>query len=224
MPICYWCGKEVEEGQGAREHIVPFTLLQDVIGDTSDLIVPKENAHSSCNQMLGNTYEHDFCQIIFHHSFGDSKAQKHNHSKIRNLEERLRYAANQFTKMRQSAGRTEITLTENDKKAFEECIKKILKGLYFKKFGQYLDLKDEYSVRIVWNTINVEHDPTAAEQTKMFLELLNDEPLQGNEVFKFRFKKTEDGSSYVWEFVFYDRFPVYMFLIHRDDRAGFKSF
>jgi hypothetical protein len=218
MPVCYWCGEEVREGQGAREHIVPATLLQDVSGDISDFVIPKENAHQSCNQMLGRSYEHDFCQLIFHYSFGDPKAQKHNDSKIRNLQRMLNYAANQFARMQQKGNHTQITLSDNDKKSFEESIKKILKGLYFKKFNQYLDLEDEYSIRIIWNTLNIEHDRSAKEQVKQFLALLNDEPFQGNEVFKFRFKKTQDASSYIWEFVFYDRFPVYVFLIHKNDK------
>ena len=58
MAICYWCGKEVEEGKGAREHIVPHTLLQDVTGDISEFIISAENSHEVCNKMLADTYEH----------------------------------------------------------------------------------------------------------------------------------------------------------------------
>ncbi len=52
MATCYWCGKEVLEGEGAREHIVPKTLLQDVSDDVSDFILPAENAHEACNRAL----------------------------------------------------------------------------------------------------------------------------------------------------------------------------
>lgn len=223
MANCYWCGKEVLNGEGAREHVVPHTLLQDITDGVGDLVIPAENAHKSCNKMLADTYEHDFCQIIFHYSIGDPKAQKHSDSKKRNLERRLTYAANQSKKMRLNGGRTEIELTASDKKAFEECIKKIVKGLFFKEYDQYLNLEDEWSLRIVWNTFNLEHDSVAQGQVKAFLELLGNEPFQGNDVFKFRFKKVDDGASSVWEFLFYNRFPVYLFLIHKDERAGFRG-
>ncbi|HVY72694.1 MAG TPA: hypothetical protein VG984_01420 [Candidatus Paceibacterota bacterium] len=223
MSVCYWCGREVEEGKGAREHIVPHALLQDTTENVSGLVIPAENAHEVCNRMLADTYEHDFCQIIFHYSAGDPKAQKHSDSKKRNLERRLTYAANQFKKMRLKDGRTEIELSASDKNAFEECVKKIIKGLYFKQASQYLDLDKEWSIRIVWNTFNLEHDVTAQAQTKAFLELLGGDPLKGNDVFKFRFKKVDDGVSSIWEFLFYDRFPVYAFLIHETEKSGFKS-
>lgn len=223
MAICYWCGKEVLNGEGAREHIIPRTLLQDVADDVGDLVIPAENAHRACNKTLADTYEHDFCQIIFHYSIGDPKAQKHSDSKKRNLERQLTYAENQFKKMRLNGGRTEIELTISDKKAFEECIKKIIKGLYFKEKGRYLDLQDEWSLRTVWNTFNIEHDSTAWTQAKAFLELLGAESFKGNDVFKFRSKKVNDGASSVWEFLFYDRFPVYLLLIHKDEKAGFNG-
>lgn len=223
MSICYWCGKEVEEGKGAREHIVPRTLLQDVTGDISEFVIPPENSHEACNKMLADTYEHDFCQTIFHYSLSDQNAKKHSESKVRNLKRKLVYAKNQFSKMRTDGNRTEIQLSASDKKTFEECIKKIMKGLYFKQVGQYLDLEGEYSIRIVWNTFNIEHDAIAQEQVKKFLELLGDQNFRGNDVFKFRFKKVEDGHSSLWEFLFYNRFPVYLFLVHKDERSGFRS-
>jgi len=223
MAICYWCGKEVQEGGGAREHIVPRTLMQDVTGDISGFIIPSENSHEVCNKMLAGTYEHDFCQIIFHYSADDPKAKKHSDSKKRNLESKLTYATNQFKKMRLNGDRTEIALSASDKKAFEECVKKIIKGLYFKQGGQYLDLEDEYSVWIVWNTFNLEHDPIAQGQVKKFLELLGEGNFQGNDVFKFRSKRVEDSSSYIWEFLFYERFPVYLFLIHKNDRHALPN-
>jgi hypothetical protein len=114
-------------------------------------------------------------------------------------------------------------LTASDKKAFEECIKKIIKGLYFKENGQYLDLEREWTAKVVWNTFNLEHDATAQNQVKLFLEMLGSDPFQGNDVFKFRFKKVENGQSSVWEFLFYDRFPVYAFLIHKDEKQGFRG-
>lgn len=223
MAICYWCGKEVLEGEGAREHIVSKTLLQDVTSDISDFVVPAENAHEVCNRMLANTYEHDFCQIIFHYSIDDQKAQLHNGSKKRNLERRLNYAANQFKKMRLNGNYTEIMLFDSDKKSFEECVKKIIKGLYFKDKKQYLDLEKEWFLRIIWNTINFESDATAQAQAEAFLELLGGDPYRGNDVFKFRFKGVESGLSSVWEFVFYDRFPVYAFLVHKSEKDGFRS-
>jgi hypothetical protein len=223
MAICYWCGQEVANGEGAREHIVPHTLLQDTADDISDFVLPVENAHETCNQMLAKKYEHDFCQTIFHYSANDPRAQKHVASKLRNLQRKLKYAANQFKKMRLNGNRTEIALSATDKEAFEQCIRKIIKGLSFKNSGQYLDLDDEWSVRIIWNTFNLEHDATAQEQVKSFLELFGNEPFNGNDVFKYRFRKVEDGLSSIWEFLFYDRFPVYAFLVHKNEKSGFKN-
>lgn len=223
MSICYWCGKEVLDGEGMREHIVPKTLLQDVSDDVSDFILPAVNAHKVCNKTLGDNYEHDFCQIIFHYSADDPRAAKHIASKVRNLERCKRYAWNQFRKMRTDGYRTEIQLSTSDKKAFEECVKKIVKGLYFKQVGRYLDLEGEYSARIVWNTFNVEHDVVTREQVKKFLGLLGSQNFLGNDVFKFRFKKIENGNSSLWEFLFYNRFPIYLFLIHKDESSGFRS-
>lgn len=206
------------DGGGAREHIVPHTLLQDTTDDVSEFVLPAENAHKVCNQMLAKDYEHDFCQIVFHYSMGNPRAQKHSDSKRRNLERRLTYAANQFKQMRLNGNRTEIALSASDKKAFEECVKKIVKGLYFKDTNQYLDLEKEWSARIIWNTLNVEHDSTAQTQAKVFLEMLGGDPFKGNDVFKFRFKKVEDGLTSIWEFLFYDRFPVYVFLVHHSEK------
>src|ERR1035437_11121342 len=135
MAICYWCGKEVLEGEGAREHIVPKTLLQDVEDDISNFIISAENAHEICNKALGDNFEHNFCQIIFHYSAGDPRAAKHTTSKIRNLKRRIRYAWNQFGKMRNVGNGVMIGLDATDKKSFEMITKKILKGFYFKREG-----------------------------------------------------------------------------------------
>ena len=140
MGICYYCGKIVSNGEGSREHIILKVLLKDVDGDWSDFIIPKENAHQKCNKFLADNYEHDFCQIIFYYSFGDKKAIKHNESKKRNLKERINYAKNQFKKMKMADNRTEIQISQQEKIAFEECIKKIIKGLFLKNRGKYLDL------------------------------------------------------------------------------------
>lgn len=218
MALCYWCGVDVADGDGAREHIIPRTLLQDVSGDTSEFIIPAENSHEKCNHDLAHKYEHDFCQIIFHYSYDDPKARKHCESKIRNLERRMVYASHQFKKMRKRENCTEIELSAVDKRAFEECIKKIIKGLFFKKIGRYLDLDNEYSFGIVWGTLNREYDNDALEQAKKFSELLGDEAFRGNNVFKFRFKQIVDGQSFLWELVFYDRFPAYAVLFYKDEK------
>lgn len=212
------------QGAGAREHIVPHTLLQDTNDDISEFVLPAENAHKACNQMLAKRYEHDFCQTIFHYSVSDPRAKKHTASKWRNLQRKLIYAANQFKKMRINGNRTEIALSATDKEAFEQCVRKIIKGLSFKQTGQYLDLNDEWSVRIIWSTLNMEHDQSAQAVVKDFLALFGTDPLLGNDMFKYRVKKVEDGLSSIWEFLFYERFPVYVFLVHKSERAGFKSF
>lgn len=223
MAICYWCGKKVIERKGAKEHIVPHTILRDTTDDISEFVLPAENVHETCNQMLAKKYEHDFCQIIFHYSASDSIAKKHTASKLRNLKRKLTYTANQFEKMRLNGDRVEIMLSATEKEAFEQCIQKIIKGLSFKQTGQFLDLGDEWFVRIIWSTLNVEHDPSAQTKVKEFLALLGSDPLIGNKVFKYRVKKVEDGLSSIWEFLFYERFPVYVFLVHKSERAGFKS-
>ncbi len=224
MAICYWCGKEVLENEGAREHIIPKTLLRDVSGDTSEFILPAENAHTACNKVLGDNYEHDFCQIIFHYSAGDPRAAKHTASKIRNLKYRIRYAWNQFRKMRKTGNGVMIGLDTKDKESFETIIKKILKGLYFKREGKFLDTDDEYVVKIVWSTLNLEKDEASANQTKLFLEMLNNIPFSGNSVFEYRFAKaTGSVDTSLWELLFYHRFPIYLFLIHKSDKSGFKN-
>ena len=224
MRICYWCGNEVLASDGAKEHIVPKALLKDVASDVdiSEFIIPAENVHKICNQTLGNKYEHDFCQILFHYSLGDQKAHKHNESKVRNLKRNLIYAKNQFNRMRRTEAVTVISLTSSEKKAFEECIKKILKGIYFKVFDQYLDLGEEFFLKINLNTFNIEHDSVAREQVKEIASLFGQKGFKGNEVFKYRLNKVENRPSSVWEFLFYDRFPVYMFLIHKSDKEGFN--
>ncbi len=224
MATCYWCGKEVLDDEGAREHIVPKTLLQDFSGDISEFVLPAENAHKVCNKSLGDNYEHDFCQIIFHYSAGDARAAKHTASKIRNLKRRLRYAWNQFGKMRKVGDGVMIGLDATDKKSFEMIIKKILKGLYFKREGKYLDTDNEYVVKIVWSTFNLERVEAAANQTKIFLTMLNSLPFSGNSVFEYRFAKaTGSVDTSLWEFLFYHRFPVYLFLVHKNDKNGFKN-
>lgn len=224
MAICYWCGKEVVGGEGAREHIIPETLLQDDSSDHSEFILPAENAHKVCNKALGDNYEHDFCQIIFHYSAGDPRAAKHTASKVRNLKRRIRYAWNQFRKMRNVGDGVIIRLDAKDKKAFETIIKKILKGIYFKREGKYLDTDDEYTVKIVWSTLNLEKNGASANQVKAFLEMLNSLRFSGNSVFEYRFAKaTGSVDTSLWEFLFYHRFPVYLFLVHKNDKDGFKD-
>ena len=224
MAICYWCGREVSEGEGAREHIVPKTLLQDFSGDISEFVLPAENAHKACNKLLGDDYEHDFCQIIFHYSAGDPRAAKHTASKIRNLKRRIRYAWNQFGKMRKVGDGVMIGLDAKDKKSFETIIKKILKGIYLKRGGKYLDTDDEYTVKIVWSTLNLEKDGASANQVKAFLGMLNSLPFSGNSVFEYRSAKAADSvDTSLWEFLFYHRFPVYLFLVHKNDQSDFKN-
>ncbi len=43
-----------------------------------------------------------------------------------------------------------IDLDAKEKESFEMIIKKILKGLYFKREGKFLDTDNEYTVKIVW--------------------------------------------------------------------------
>jgi hypothetical protein len=224
MAICYWCGKEVLDGEGAREHVIPRTLLQDVSDDVSAFILPAENAHATCNKALGDNYEHDFCQIIFHYSVDDPRAAKHVTSKIRNLKRRIHYAWNQFGKMRKVSNGVIIGLDAKDKESFETVIKKILKGLYFKREGKFLDADDRYAIKIVWNTLNLEKDRFSANQAKLFLETLNNIPFSGNSVFEYRFAKAVDSvDTSLWELLFYHRFPVYLFLIHEKDKSSFNN-
>lgn len=211
-------------GEGAREHIVPRTLLQDVHGDISEFILPAENAHAICNKALGDNHEHDFCQIIFHYSAGDPRAAEHTASKIKNLKYHIRYAWNQFRKMRKVSNGVMIDLDTKEKESFETIIKKILKGLYFKREGKFLDTDDEYIVKTVWSTLNLEKDRASADQTKLFLEMLNGIPYSGNSVFEYRFAKaTGSVNTSLWELLFYHRFPVYLLLVHKNDKSGFKN-
>jgi hypothetical protein len=55
----------------------------------------------------------------------------------------------------------------------------------------------------------------------MFLQLLGGDAFQGNDVFKYRLKKVDDGLSSVWEFLFYDRFPGYVFFDSREREEWF---
>jgi len=220
--ICYWCGLEVKKGEGGREHIIPITILQDSENDISDFILPKENAHKECNKMLADNYEHDFGQIIFHYSHGDPRAKKHVESKIRNLKRKPKYVRNQFAKMRKSGNHVEIELSKKERESFEKVIEKIIKGLYLKRFGQFLDLKKEYRLKINDQTMNLEKVPAQRLNTSSFLKLINSVQSNGDDIFKYRVRKTEDGNSYLWELVFYNRFPIYMFLIHRGDEWAFN--
>ena len=126
MGICYYCGEIVLTGKGAREHIVPKTLLKDVDGNWADFIISKENAHQKCNKFLADNYEHDFCQILFNYSIDDKNAQKHVESKKRNLKSRLEYAKNQFSKMKLVGNLTQVTMTEEEKNSFKEILLKII--------------------------------------------------------------------------------------------------
>lgn len=216
MSICYWCGKEVLKGEGSREHIIPKTLLKDVEGD-KDLacfIISEENAHKKCNNFLGNNYEHDFCQILFNYTIDDENAKKHVASKTRNLKSKIEYNKKQFEKMKLVDNLTQVTMSEEEKNSFGEVLKKITKGLFFKQKNIYLDLEGEYSLIYDWSTFNLEHDELAKNVTSEYLKLINNKNFIGNNVFKYRFGKTEDGKSSLWEFVFYNRFPAYVFLIH----------
>jgi len=221
--ICYWCGKRVLDGEGSREHLVPRTILQDSKSNISNFIIPKTNAHKNCNSFLAENYEHDFCQILFHYSFDDKMATKHNKSKIRNLKRRLNYAKNQFSKMKKFNDRTVIKISKTERNSFEKIIEKIIKGLYLKNKNRYLDIGREFSLEIVWNTLNLEYNKQAEDQVKIFLKLINDQKFIGNDITKYRFKKTVDGESYFWEIVFYNRFPVYIFLINKNDKHIFNK-
>jgi len=223
MSICYWCGKKVLDNEGSREHLVPRTILQDSKSDISNFIIPKTNAHELCNSFLAEKYEHDFCQILFHYSFGDQRAAKHNQAKIRNLKRRLQYTKNQFSKMKKINSRTEIKISKKEKIAFKKIIEKIIKGLYFINKNHYLDTEREFSLKTIWNTLNIEHDEQSKNQVKIFLEQLNDQEFIGNDIVKYRFKKAVDGDSYIWEILFYDRFPIYSFLFNKNDKHIFNK-
>ncbi len=223
MSICYWCGKEVLNNQGGKEHIVPKTLLKDTEGDLSDFIIPKENAHKSCNNSLGNNHEHDFCQILFNYTIDDPKAKKHVESKTKNLKSKISYAVNQFKKMKLVGSVTQVIMTEDEKNNFSKILIKIIKGLFFKQKGKFLDLEKEYSLQYDWSTFNLENDQTAKNKTIEYLKLMNTQKFIGNDVFKYRFAETVDGNSSLWEFVFYNRLPAYIFLIHFGDKEGFKN-
>ncbi len=218
MNVCYWCGELVLPGLGGREHLVPKAMLQDALSvDLSDFIVSKKNSHKKCNNDIAAKYEHDFCQILFHSAFGDVNAEKHSQSKIRNLEYRPNYLLNQFRKIIVRTDSVAFILGDSEKKSFEQCIIKILKGLYFKHFSRYLDLSSEYKAKIIWSTINLERDSFQFENASRLSSLLGGVNFVGNVVFKFRFQKCRDSNSFFWEFCFYDRFPVYIYLINKDD-------
>src|SRR5581483_11702267 len=138
MNICYWCGKEVLDNEGAREHIVPKAILKDVDGDLSGFIIPKENAHKSCNNSLGNVHEHDFCQILFNYTVDDPNAKKHSESKINNLKLKISYALRQFKRMRLIGNVTQVIMTEDEKENFSKVLLKIVKGLFFKQKSKFL--------------------------------------------------------------------------------------
>lgn len=219
---CYWCGKKVELGGGSREHIVPRTILQDATVDISDLIIGKTNAHTKCNKEIGDKHEHDFCQIIFHYSIDDTAARKHIMSKIDNLKRRPLYLRHQLSRMQKVNGRTEIGYSESEAISFEIVIQKILKGLYFKLFSTYLNLESEFRIEILWSTLNIEQLDTERNKVISILKIINNEVFSGNTVFKYRYKQAENAKSSIWELVFYDRFPIYCFLIHKDNEYAFK--
>jgi hypothetical protein len=223
MNICYWCGKTVLEGEGGKEHIVPETLLKDVEEDHTDFIIPKENAHAKCNNLLGNNYEHDFCQILFNYTVDDKNAKKHVASKTRNLKSKIEYAQKQFGKMKLVGNLTQVNISEQEKENFGRVLVKIIKGLFFINKKIFLDLEDEYSLQYDWSTFNLEHDEIARSKTSEYLKLISNRLFVGNKVFKYRFAETSDGKSSLWEFVFYNRFPAYVFLIHFNDKAVLKS-
>lgn len=218
MNVCYWCGREVLDSEGSREHLIPRTLLQDTNEDINCFVIPKENAHKKCNQFLGDNYEHAFCQILFHLTLDDKNAEKHVASKVRNLRLKTNYAQNEFKKMELVNNLTRISISENEKDSFEEMLKKITKGLFFKQNETFLDIENEYSLQYDWVPFNLECDELSRNRTKKYLQYINDQNFVGNDIFKYRFKKTVPGKSLLWEFLFYDRFPAYVFLMHSDDK------
>ncbi|HCH59044.1 MAG: hypothetical protein UT66_C0040G0004 [candidate division CPR2 bacterium GW2011_GWC1_39_9] len=221
--VCYLCGELVAPSEGGREHIIPKTILQDSTGEISDFIIAKENSHAKCNKEIGDKYEHDFCQIISHYSIDEPKAKKHIESKISNLKQKPEYLRNQFSKMRKVGDKTEINFAGKELISFKKVVKKIIKGLYFKNTNQFLDIKNDYRVEIIWSTLNLEHLEVEKQKVISFLSQIGDVVPVGNNIFKYRFKKAVDGKSYVWELVFYDRFPIYCLLIHKDDLSSFTS-
>lgn len=222
--ICYWCGEEVKTGEGNREHLVPFTMLQDLDGttDTSNLILPKENVHKKCNKYLANNYEHDFCQMIFMYGFGDINATKHNLAKIKNLENKKIYLKNQFGRMKKSDGKTTYQPTVEEDNSFNQVVRKIVKGLYFKNNFKFLDLESTYTLEIDRDTQNLEKSESAKQKVIKFLNFINDIDFIGNEVFKYRYKQAVNGKSTIWELLFYNRFPIHCYLIHKEDEYAFK--
>lgn len=222
MGICYYCGNMVPTRKGSREHIVPRALLKDVDGDWSDFVIPKENAHQKCNKFLADRYEHDFCQILFYYTFDDKNAQKHVASKMKNLKYKLQYARKQFDKMELANNLTQVDITDKEKKSFKEILLKITKGLFFKQKNAFLVGK-EYGWRYCWDTFNLEHDQLAKNKVAKYLKLISSRKFIGNSVFKYRFVEVVDSKSSMWELLFYNRFPAYIFLIHSDDEAYFNN-
>jgi len=222
--ICYWCGNVVNLEEGSREHLVPYTILKDVPNDidTSELIISRENSHKKCNKSLADNFEHDFCQMIFLYGANDRKAIKHNKSKVNNLEKKKRYLKNQFSKMSKKDGNTIYQPSVEEDESFNQVIRKIIKGLYLKNFNQFLDLEFSYKLEIDRETQNLERDLNARSKVIKFLKLINKEKFIGNDVFSYRFKKAIDGKSLIWELLFYKRFPINCYLIHRDDEYAFK--
>ncbi len=54
--------------------------------------------------------------------------------------------------------------------------------------------------------------------------MLNGIRFSGNSVFEYRFAKATDSfDTSLWELLFYHRFPVYLFLIHKNDKGGFNN-
>lgn len=222
LNICYWCGLKVNKDEGAREHLVPRTILQDATIDISNLIISKENAHKKCNQYLANNFEHDFCQMVFFFGLDDKKAAKHNQSKITNLENKKIYVANQFKRMEKRNGNTVYHPTNEENNSFNKVIEKIVKGLFFKIFNDYLDLKSVYTLTIDREVQNIERVRVVKDKVVAFLKLINDIEFSGNDIFKYRYKKVEDGKSMIWELLLYNRFPIHCYLVHKDDEYAFE--
>ena len=188
----------------------------------SNLIVQKDNAHKKCNTYLSDNYEHDFCQMIFMYGFGDKKATKHNLAKVKNLENKKLYLKNQFDRMKKSDGRTTYQPTVDEDNSFNQVVRKILKGLYFKNNLKFLDLESTYRLEIDRDTQNLEKSESAKQKVIKFLHFINDIVFIGNKVFKYRYKQAVDGKSIIWELCFYNRFPIHCYLIHKDDEYAFK--
>lgn len=89
-------------------------------------------------------------------------------------------------------------------------IERITKGLFYYEIGSILDLP--YGVDVMTleylNTLNY-------EQSRLFIKVFLVPILEvnfqdvGSGIFKYRFRKSDNPNCTIWQFVFYDKVPIY---------------